>query len=490
MLQNYDRLNILLINREDAMDVPSPTASVKSVSLTEAVIADLRSALRGSVFLPGEPGYDAARSIWNAMVDRRPAIIVQAAGAADVMRTVDLARDHAMPLAVRGGGHNIAGNAVCDGGVMLDLSRMRSVHVDPAARRARAEGGATLADLDKETQAFGLAVPVGINSTTGIAGLTLGGGFGWTSRKLGLTIDSLAAVDIVTADGRLRRTDATQKPDLFWAVRGGGGNFGVVTSFEFRLHELGPQVIAGLIVHPLDDAPALIAQYRSLVASAPEEMTCWLVLRKAPPVPFIPSEWHDRLVLIIALCHGGSLAAGDAAAAPFRALGHPIVDLVGPHAFTGWQAAFDPLLTPGARNYWKSHDFNTLTDAAAAVILDAVRRLPTNECEVFIGHLGGEIGRVADADTAFSRRGVQFVINVHTRWRAAEQDGDCIRWARDLFDALAPHAAGTVYVNFMPDDEPDRIRSAYGPNYDRLADVKRRYDPTNLFRLNQNIGAS
>ena len=472
------------------MDVHVSTAGGETVLLPDASVAALRAALRGTALLPGDPGYDSARSIWNAMIDRRPGLIVQALGAADAMQAVNLAREHGLSLAVRGGGHNVAGNAVCDGGVMLDLSRMRSVSVDPGARRARVEGGATLGDLDKETQVFGLAVPVGINSTTGIAGLTLGGGFGWTSRSLGLSIDSLESVDIVTADGRLRRADATQEPDLFWAVRGGGGNFGVVTSFEFRLHDLGPQVIAGLLIHPLDDALALIAQYRSLVAEAPEEMTCWLVLRRAPPAPFIPSEWHDRPVLIMALCHSGSLEAGQAAAAPFRALGRPIVDLVGPHPFVGWQAGFDPMLTPGARNYWKSHDLDVLSDAAAVVIVDAIQRLPTSECEVFVGHLGGRIGRVADADTAFSRRGVQFVVNVHTRWRTAEQDGECIAWTRAVFDALAPHAMGTVYVNFMPGDEPERVRSAYGANYDRLVAVKRRYDPQNLFRLNQNIGAA
>jgi len=469
------------------MDVPVRTASGEPVLLPDSAVAALRAALRGAALLPDDPGYDAARSIWNGMIDRRPSLIVQAAGAADVMQTVNVARDHHAMLAVRGGGHNIAGSAVCDGGIMLDLSRMRSVHVDPAARRARVEGGATLADVDKETQAFGLAVPVGINSTTGIAGLTLGGGFGWTSRKFGLALDNLESVDIVTADGRLRRVDSRQDSDLFWAVRGGGGNFGVVTSFDFRLNELGPQVIAGLIVHPLDDAPALVPHYRRLCAEAPDEMTCWLVLRNAPPAPFIPSEWHDKGVMIMAMCHTGSLDAGQAAVAPYRALGRPIVDLVGPHPFVGWQAAFDALLTPGARNYWKSHDFAELSDAAFAAMVDAVRRLPTSECEAFIGHLGGRISRIPDDATAFARRGVQFAVNVHTRWRSAEQDAACIAWARGLFDALAPHALGSVYVNFMPEDEADRVRNAYGPNYDRLAEIKRRYDPENLFRLNQNI---
>lgn len=469
------------------MDVEVRTHSGSETQITGAAFEAFRAGLRGTAFLPGDAGYDSARAIWNAMIDRRPAMIVQAAGAADVIQTVNFARNYGSVLAVRGGGHNIAGNAVCDGGITLDLSRMRSVHVDPAAQRARVEGGALLGDVDKETQAFGLAVPVGINATTGIAGLTLGGGFGWTSRKLGLSIDNLISVDIVTADGKFRRADSTQNSDLYWAVRGGGGNFGVVTSFEFQLHPLGPQVIAGLLVHPLDAAPALISQYRRLVAAAPDELTCWLVLRKAPPAPFIPTEWHNKEVLIIALCYCGTIPEGQDAAAPFRALGDPIVDLVSPHSFVGWQSAFDPLLTPGARNYWKSHDLKDFTEAAGAVIIEAIRRFPSDECEVFIGHLGGQIRRVVSDATAFSRRDVEFIVNVHTRWREPADDARCIAWARSLFDSLTPYATGSVYVNFMPEDEVERVRGAYGANYDRLAAIKRRYDPGNLFRLNQNI---
>ncbi|WP_243366944.1 FAD-binding oxidoreductase [Fundidesulfovibrio soli] len=463
------------------------TLSGASALVDGTEVEALRAALRGGLLLPGDPGYDSARSIWNAMIDRRPAMIVQALGAVDVKAAVDFARRHQAVLAVRGGGHNIAGNAVCEGGVMIDLSRMRSVRVDPESRTVRVDGGAILSDVDRETQAFGLAVPVGINSTTGIAGLTLGGGFGWTSRTFGLTIDNLLSVDIVTADGELRRANARLNPDLFWAVRGGGGNFGVVTSFEFELHSLGPEVIAGLLLHPIAEAPALMREYRRLAAEAPDELSAWLVLRKAPPAPFVPVEWHGKEVMIIALCHTGTLTAGEKDVIPFRKLGKPIVDLVGPHPFAGWQAAFDPLLSPGARNYWKSHDFKELSEGACDALLDAVKRLPADECELFVGHLGGRVNRISPEATAYTRRDVQFVVNMHTRWRDTAQDEACINWARGLFKALTPHALGSVYVNFMPSDELDRIRGAFGSNYEQLAEVKRRYDPMNLFRLNQNI---
>ena len=360
-----------------------------------------------------------------------------------------------------------------------------------SARTARVEPGARLADLDKETQAFGLATPVGINSTTGVAGLTLGGGFGWLSRKYGLTVDNLLSADVVLASGELVRASAEDHPDLFWAIRGGGGNFGVATSFEFRLHPVGPQVIAGLIVHPFSAAKDVLNEYRKLVAKAPDELCCWAVMRKAPPLPFLAPEVHGTEVLVLALCHAGDLASGEKAAAPFKAIGKPIADVVSPHPFAGWQTAFDPLLTPGERNYWKSHDFIELGDGLIDVLLNAIRRLPTPQCEIFIGHLGGAVNRVAASATAYPHREVNFVMNVHTRWSSPAEDKACIAWARELYDAAAPFATGGVYVNFMPDDESQRVRSgAYGGNYDRLAKLKAKYDPKNLFRVNQNVAPS
>ena len=469
-------------------DVVLGTATGGRVTLAPDRFAGFRAQVRGVVCLPGEPGYEKSRTVWNAMIDRRPGLVVCASGAADVIEAVNLAREHGLVLAVRGGGHNIAGHAVCDHGLMLDLSAMKSVRVDPASRTARVEPGVTLGEFDREAQAFGLATPLGINSTTGVAGLTLGGGFGWLSRKHGLTIDNLISADLVTADGRLLHVSAREHPELFWAIRGGGGNFGVVTSFEFRLHPVGPQVLAGLIVHPFSAARALLPEYRRIVAEAPEELCCWVVLRKAPPLPFLPREVHGTEVMVLAMCYAGDLDLGLRAAAPLRALGQPIADVVSPHAFAAWQTAFDPLLTPGARNYWKSHDFSALTDEVVELLLDYAGRLPSPECEIFVGHLGGAVNRVPIEATAYPHRNVEFVLNVHTRWTDPAQDRTCVGWARAFFDATAPHATGGVYVNFMPGDEVDRIPSgAYGPGYARLARAKAKYDPGNLFRLNQNI---
>jgi FAD/FMN-containing dehydrogenase len=468
-------------------DLTFRTLEASTKTIPQDTVSALRGKVRGTIALPGEDGYDAARTIWNAMVDRRPGLVVRCLGAADVSNAVKLARDEKLLVAVRGGGHNIAGNAVCDGGLLIDLSLMRSVRIDAASDTARVEPGATLADFDKEAQEFGLVTPLGINSTTGVAGLTLGGGFGWTTRKYGLTVDNLISADVVTADGKLVRASEKENPDLFWALRGGGGNFGVVTSFEFRLHPLGPEVLSGLVVHPLESARELLPQFRRIAREAPDELTIWVVMRKAPPLPFLPTEWHGKEVLVFAACYAGDMKDGEKALKALRALGKPIADVIAPHPFTAWQTAFDPLLTPGARNYWKSHDFADLPDAAVNVILNSVRELPSPECEVFIAHVGGAMARIPANATAWPNRDAHFIMNVHTRWQDKAQDQACIAWARHLFEATAPFAAGSVYVNFMPDDENDRVEKAYGTNYRRLAEIKRRYDPGNLFRMNQNI---
>jgi FAD/FMN-containing dehydrogenase len=456
--------------------------------LTEADLDRLRNAVEGALLTPGDPDYDDARSIWNGMVDRHPGLIVRCAGAADVAVAVGLAAERGLLVSVRGGGHNIAGNAVCDGGLMIDLSGMRDVDVDPGTRTARVGPGATLGDMDAATQAYELATPLGVNSTTGVAGLTLGGGFGWLTRTHGMTVDNLRAVELITAAGERIRANERENQDLFWAVRGGGGNFGVVTSFEFDLHPVGPEVLSGLIIHPWGMARDVLRFHREFVATLPDETTVWPVLRKAPPLPFLPEQWHGREVVVLAAFHAGDPAEGEELLRPLREYGEPIADTVGMHPYVGWQQAFDPLLAPGLRNYWKSHDLAELSDAVLDTLMDFGGRLPTPHCEILVPQMGGAAGRVPADATAYGNRDTRFIVNVHTRWEQPAQDRACIGWARELFDALAPHATGSVYVNFMPADEGDRVRAgAYGRTYDRLARVKAEYDPDNLFRMNQNI---
>ncbi|HEY6224283.1 MAG TPA: FAD-binding oxidoreductase [Gemmatimonadales bacterium] len=456
-------------------------------TIEDGAIKALTKNLRGRFVRPGSQDYDQARTIWNAMIDRRPAAVIRCQSTDDIVQAVRFAAQHKLVLAVRGGGHNIAGNAVCDGGLMIDLSLMRTVRVDPAKRTANVEPGATLADLDGAAQAAGLATPLGINSTTGVAGLTLGGGFGWLSRKLGLSIDNLISAEVVTAAGDLVKTSGTGNSDLFWGIRGGGGNFGVVTSFEFRLHPVGPQVLSGMIIHPLEAARDVLHYYRDFLPTTPQEFVCWFVMRKAPPLPFLPPEWHGREILALAVCYCGKIEDGERVAKPLRAFGKPIADVIAPHPFTAWQTILDPLLTPGARNYWKSHDFRELNDGLIDLLVEHAGRLPDPQTEIAFAQLGGAVSAVSLDATAYTHRDAQFVLNVHGRWDDAAKDGECIGWARQLFTAAAPFATGGVYVNFLTEEEQDRIRLAYGPNYARLVTLKNKYDPTNVFQLNQNI---
>jgi FAD/FMN-containing dehydrogenase len=443
--------------------------------------------LQGELLTSDSAGYDQARAIWNAMIDRRPALIARCAGADDVVAAVRFAKQHGLLVAVRGGGHNIAGNAMIDDGLVIDLSRMKAVTVDAAKQTVRVEGGATLADLDQGTQAHGLAVPVGINSTTGVAGLTLGGGFGWISRKYGLTVDNLLSVNVVTAAGEKVTANERDHADLFWAVRGGGGNFGIVTSFEFKAHKIGTEVLSGLIIHPLADARKVLQFYREFTSKAPDELAVWFVLRQAPPLPFLPEQWHGKEILALAACWVGDIAAGEKALEPLRSFGNKIADIIQPHPFTAWQSVLDPLLSPGQRNYWKSHDFLELSDGLIDVLLAAAGRLPDPQTELAFAQLGGAVGRVKNDVTAYSHREANYLINVHGRWGEPANDGKVVAWARDLFKACAPFATGAVYVNFLTQDEEERVRNAYGANFDRLTAIKKKYDPSNFFRMNQNI---
>jgi FAD/FMN-containing dehydrogenase len=456
-------------------------------TLTFKAREEIKGLIKGTIVVPDDPGYEEARQVWNAMIDRRPAVIVQCVQADDVPPVIRFARENGLQLSIRGAGHNIAGNALCDNGITIDFSRMKNVRVDAGKKRAYVEPGATLADLDEATQAHGLATPVGINSTTGIAGLTLGGGFGWLTRKYGMTIDNLVSVEMITAEGKKIRAGENDNRDLFWAIRGGGGNFGVVTQFEFQLFPLGPEIVAGLIVFPFNQAKQILTKYRQFVNSAPEELNVWVVLRKAPPLPFLPETVHGKEVVILPIFYSGAVAETEKLIAPLRAFGTALGEHIGAQPYVQWQKAFDPLLTPGARNYWKSHNFTELADGALNSIIEFAGKLPSPQCEIFIGLIAGAPNRVAADAMAYGHRDARFVLNVHGRWDEATDDQKCIGWAREFFKASAPYASGGAYVNFMTAEEGDRVAAAYGSNYERLVEIKRRYDPENVFHLNQNI---
>ncbi|WP_254545033.1 FAD-binding oxidoreductase [Halomarina pelagica] len=465
------------------------TTSRVQQPLPEEAVTELREEIRGDAILPGEERYDEARAVWNAMIDRSPAIVVRALGAADVMTAVDFARTHGLEIAIKGGGHNVAGNAVCDHGLVLDLSRMKSVHVDPHRRTARVEPGAVLHDLDREAQAHGLVTPAGFVSTTGVAGLTLGGGIGYLSRTFGLTVDNLRSADLVTADGAFVRAGEDEHPDLFWALRGGGGNFGVVTSFEFELHDLDPTVLAGPVVWSFEDAPAVLREVSAAVRDVPDEVSCLPVIRHAPPAPFLPEEVHGEMVLVIAMIYAGDPADGESALAALRDVGEPIADAVKPMPYVDFQSMFDAASGPGARNYWKSHYLAELDGEGIAVLCEHAARMTSSESAIGMLSLGGAVAREPDESTAYPHRDAAWVLNIQSRWRETENEERHVDWTRALFDAMVPFSTGGVYVNFISGDEGDeRVRAAYGDRtYDRLAEVKAQWDPENVFHLNQNV---
>jgi FAD/FMN-containing dehydrogenase len=450
-------------------------------------IQGLKDKLEGQLLLPADSAYDGSRAIWNAMIDRKPAVIARCQSEADAVHSINFARENGLLLSIRGGGHNIAGYAVCDGGLMLDFSPMKAVQVDISKRRAMVQPGALLSDFDRAAQAHGLATPLGINSTTGVAGLTLGGGFGWLTRKYGLTVDNLRSARVVTAAGQVLQASADENPDLFWALRGGGGNFGVVTQFEFNLHPVGPEVFSGLVVFSLSEAGLVLRKYREFAARAPDELSVWVVLRQAPPLPFLPPEAHGRPVCVLAICHLGSENQARELIRPIEGFGRVLGQHVGMQPFVAWQQAFDPLLTPGARNYWKTHNFTELKDGALDLMAAYAGKLPSPHCEIFVGQLGGQAARVAPDATAYGNRDANFVMNVHGRWETPAEDQQGIAWAREFFHACSPFATGGAYVNFLTAEEGARVQSAFGPNYPRLAKIKKQYDPQNLFRHNQNI---
>ena len=449
-------------------------------AVSESDIEQFSTSLRGHLLRPSAEEYDSARRIWNAMIDRKPALIVRCAGAADVVRSVNFARYHGLALSVRGGGHNVSGNAVCDGGIMIDLSSMRGIRVEPARSTARAEAGCTWRDLDRETQAFGLATTGGVIPTTGIAGLTLGGGLGWLMRKHGLSCDNLLSIDMVTADGRLVTANATENPELFWAARGGGGNFGVVTSFEYRVHPVG-QVLGGMMAHSLDRAREALRFLREFTPSAPDNLTTMAAFVTGP---------DGSKLLAVFVCYSGPLAEGERALKPLRAFGPPVVDDIAAMPYIRLQSLLEPGFPPGQQNFWKSSFLRHLSDDAIDILVDGFRKVPSPSCAMAIEQLGGAVGRVEYDDTAFAHRNALFNLLIVGIWPDPADNRRHIQWVRGLWDAMQAHSTGGVYVNYLgrTGEGSDRVRAAYGSDkYKRLLALKRKYDPDNLFRLNQNI---
>lgn len=460
------------------------------VVLEEAAVEAFKARLRGALLRSSDDGYDEARAIWNGMIDKRPALIVRCTGAADVVDAVNFARTHNLLLAVRGGGHNVAGNAVCDGGLMIDLSLMRGVRVDPGERRAWAQGGATWGDLDRETQAFGLAAPGGVVSTTGIAGLTLGGGFGWLRRKHGLSIDNLHSVDIVTADGHFRRASEKEHADLFWAVRGGGGNFGVVTGFEFRLHPVGPEVMLAAAMYPVAQAAAFAPKWRAFMAKAPDEVSSQMAFWNVPDIEAFPAHARGQPVVIFAAVYAGPVKEGQRILQPLREFGTPLVDLSGPTPFTAVQRSFDPFFPKGAlQYYWKSIYLSSLGDEVIAAIAAAAAKRPSPKTLINVWSMGGAMSRVPAGDTAFGDRSAAFMLEISSTWEGAKDAERNIAWTRDFWAGMKRFSGGGLYLNFpgLGEEREDLVRAAYGANYERLVALKGKYDPQNLFRLNQNI---
>jgi FAD/FMN-containing dehydrogenase len=456
----------------------STTAASLAAAPATATIDELRAGVRGAVLRAGDEGFDTARSVWNRMIDRTPSLIVRCTGVADVLRAVEFGREQGLRVAVRGGGHSAAGLAVCDDGLVIDLSSMRGIRVEPSTRTVRAQGGVTWGELDRETQVFGLATTGGLISTTGIAGLTLGGGLGWLMRSYGLACDNLLSADVVTADGSFLTASATENEDLFWGLRGGGGNFGVVTSFEYRLHRVGP-LLAGMLVHPAERAAEVLRFYRDFTRTAPDELAAFAALLVTPDgVP----------VVAIPLCYNGAPAVGEEVVRPLRAFGPPVADTVGLMSYTQLQTMLDAGFAAGPRVHWRSDFLRALEDDAIDTIVARFAAAPSPVSTLIIEHFGGAVARVGREDTAFDHRDAEYNLAILSRWTDPAATDANVAWARATWEAMRPFARG-VYVNYLGEGEgEERVRAAYGDEkYRRLAALKRNFDPTNFFRFNQNI---
>lgn len=456
-------------------------------ALDETTIRALQANLRGPLFQRGDPGYETARSVWNGMIDKQPALIARCAGVADVIQAVNFARAHHLLLAVRGGGHNVNGSATCDGGLVIDLSLMKGIHVDPQARTARAQPGVTWGELDREAQLFGLAAPGGVISTTGIAGLTLGGGLGWLRRKHGLSCDNLRSVDVVTADGRLLTASETDNADLFWAVRGGGGNFGVVTSFEYQLHPVGPEVMWCFVFYPAAIAKDALRFYREYAATAPDELSSFAVFGTVLENPALPPATYGAPYLLFVACYAGPVEAGARVIQPLRRFSTPLADLSAPMPYPTVQSFLDADYPAGKlRYYWKSRYLDELSDAAIDVLAELAAARPSPRSTLDIWQLGGAFSRIDTGATAFGRRDAPFLLGIEANWERAQEDEQNVAWTRQVYARVEPFSSGGSYLNLHVLGDAQE-RAGYSPNHERLVAVKTRYDPTNLFRLNQNI---
>ena len=464
------------------------TEMLQRRTLERTVVDEQLKGFRGEAILPDDERYEAARKVWNGSIDRQPAAVLRCAGVADVLAGLELVRETELPVAVRGGGHNVAGFGTCDDGVVLDLSAMKAARVDPEARTARVEPGLVWGDLDRETQAFALAVTGGVMSSTGVAGFTLGGGIGWLQRKLGLACDNLRAADVVTADGTLVHASERQNPELLWGLRGGGGNFGIVTSMEFDLHPIGPQVYSGIVAWPAEHAPEVLRFFREFTAEAPDEITAIAICRTAPPAPFLPEEVHGKPIVAIAACYAGAAEDGERALAPLRSFGSPAGDALAARPYTAFNAMFDGSWAPGFENYWKAEYLAGLPEESIEVLADYAVRHTSPLSDFKVAHLGGAVARVREDDTAYGHRDAPYILNINTRWSDRAESERHIAHTQRLWEAMLPFTHGGAYTNFLGDEGTDRVREAFGDaTFRRLQALKRSYDPDNVFRLNQNI---
>jgi FAD/FMN-containing dehydrogenase len=459
------------------------------VNLTSQQLDDLDSRVEGPLLRAGDEGWDDAVLIWNGMVATTPALVLQPASAHDVAAAVEFARQRGLLLSIKGGGHNIAGTSIADRGLMLDMSRMREVTVDPDARVARVGPGCVLKEVDRATQEHGLATVLGFISEVGVAGLTLGGGLGYLTRRFGWTVDNLLEVEMVTADGRIRRASRDEHAELFWALRGGGGNFGVVTRFTFRLHQVGPTVYGGLIAWPFERAGEILRAYRTITAEAPRELAVWMLLLRAPPAPFVPEQWHGKRICGMAVCYSGNLDDVDEVIAPIRAPREPVVDLLQEQPYTQVQSYLDATEPKGNHYYWKTEYLAELSDDLLSTVRDLFSECPIPEADIGFLHLGGALGEHDGDDGAIGNRDARYVVGVKGMWEPGEADPGAFRqWVRDAWSRVRPFSTGGNYINFQTSDEDEkRVRATYGANFNRLVEVKEKYDPGNVFRANRNI---